>query len=69
MKFDQEKLKKYEGKILKVRLENGNFLRGRFMDFVEKDKNISIVIQTNTYTFQIDEKDIKEVEVIAEKIW
>lgn len=69
MKFTQEELKKYEGKILKVRLNNGNFLRGRFMEFVAKDNKVSIVIQTNTYTFQIDQEDIKEVEVIAEKMW
>ena len=69
MKFTKEELKEYEGKILKVRLQNGNFLRGRFMEFVPKDKEVSIVIQSNTYTFQIDQKDIKEVEIIAEKMW
>lgn len=69
MKFTKEELKEYEGKILKVRLQNGNFLRGRFMEFVPKDKEVSIVIQSNTYTFQINQKDIKEVEIIAEKMW
>lgn len=69
MIITDETLKKYEGKILKVILENGNFLRGRFIDFVKEKDKLAIIIQSNTYTFQIDQKDIKEIEVIADKIW
>lgn len=69
MKISEEELKKYEGKILKVKLENGNYLRGRFMEAAIKDGSIGLVIQSNTYTFQIDQNDINQVEIIAEKLW
>lgn len=69
MKISEEELKNYEGKILKVKLENGNYLRGRFMEAAIKDGSIGLVIQSNTYTFQIDQNDINQVEIIAEKLW
>ncbi len=69
MKFSQENLKDYEGKILKIKLQNGNYLRGRFIEFVKKEAGLALVIQSNTYTFQINDEDIKDVEIIAEKIW
>lgn len=69
MKITEENLKNYEGKIIKVILENKNVLRGRFIEPVIKDGNISVVIQSNTYTFQIDQEDIKDIQIIVEKIW
>ncbi|MDO5027452.1 MAG: hypothetical protein Q4E50_06445 [Tissierellia bacterium] len=69
MKFSQEDLKKYEDKILKIKLEQDKHLRGRFLEYVEKEGHIALVIQSNTYTFQIDDKDIKDVEIIAERVW
>lgn len=69
MKISEEQIKVYEGKILKVILENGNTLRGRFIEPVIKDGSTSVVIQSNTYTFQIDQEDIKDIEVIVENYW
>ncbi len=67
MKIVEDDIKKYQGNILKVRLENGNFLRGRFMEGVKLARGYAIVIQSNTYTFQIEDKDIAEIDIIAEK--
>lgn len=69
MRISEEQIKVYEGKILKVILENGNTLRGRFIEPVIKDGSTSVVIQSNTYTFQIDQEDIKDIEVIVENYW
>lgn len=69
MKLLEADVKKFKGKILKIKLENGNFLRGRFMDAVRLEEGHAIVIQSNTYTFQIDDKDISELTVIAENVF
>lgn len=70
MKLDREMLEKNIDTIFKVKLVNGNLLRGRLRELVDgKDGKFSIVIQSNTYTFQIEQTDIESVEPIAAKIW
>lgn len=69
MILEKEKLDKQVDNMLKVKLKNGNFLRGRLREYVEHEGNLSIVLQSYTYTFQVDQNDIESIESISTTVW
>lgn len=69
MKLDKEYLKNFENKVIKVKLINGNYIRGNYRGFEEKDGVISIIVESVTYKFQVEEKDITGIEKVSQSIW
>ena len=69
MKLDKEYLKNFENKVIKVKLINGNYIRGNYRGFEEKDGVISIIVVSVTYKFQVEEKDITGIEKVSQSIW
>ena len=69
MKISQEQLQSFKERVIKVKLNNGNYLRGNFRDYVQTDNGIAVDIETVTYKFQINENDIDSIELVSKSIW
>ncbi|NLW52162.1 MAG: hypothetical protein GXY87_02220 [Tissierellia bacterium] len=69
MKLDKEFLKNFENQVVKVSLINGNYIRGNYRGYEEKDGVISVIVESVTYKFQVDDKDITGIEKVSVSIW
>ena len=69
MQISHDQLKSFKERVIKVKLVNGNYLRGNFRGYVETDNGKAIDIETVTYKFQINENDIDSIELVSKSIW